>query len=256
MSKIDLNSDIGESFGNYNLGMDQEVSKYITSANIACGWHAGDPLVMEQTVKIAKENNVGIGAHPGFKDLMGFGRRKMDVSAQEVKAYIKYQLGALMAFAKSNNLKVSHLKPHGAMYNQAASDYEIAEAIAEAIYEVDQDIILMGLSGSQLIKAGKDKGVKVANEVFADRAYTPKGRLVSRKREGAVIHDPQKSVERMTQLIKKGYIEAINGEKIELAADSICVHGDNPEALAQVEQLKEGLISAGVEITPLTKVIN
>jgi UPF0271 protein len=167
--KIDLNADLGESFGNYKCGMDEEVIKYITSANVACGFHASDPVVMSKTVKMGKENLVAIGAHPGYPDLMGFGRRNMNVDAKELKAYVQYQIGALLAFCKANNVKLQHVKPHGAMYNMAANDERKASAIAEAIYEVDPNLILLGLSGSLMVKIAKQTGLRVANEVFAWR---------------------------------------------------------------------------------------
>ncbi|MCT4619660.1 MAG: LamB/YcsF family protein [Marinisporobacter sp.] len=255
MYQVDLNSDLGESFGNYKIGLDEEVIKYVTSANIACGWHAGDPLVMEKTIKIAKEQKVGIGAHPGFPDLMGFGRRNISASPDEVKAYIKYQLGALMAFARATKEKIQHVKPHGAMYNMAAKDKTLAKAIAEAIYEVDENIILMGLANSEMVKAGKEIGLKVANEVFADRAYNPDGTLVSRKLEGAVIHDPQVAIERVIKMVKLGKVTAINGEEIEIKADSICVHGDNERAVEFVKEIRSCLKDAGVEVTALSNFI-
>ncbi|MCT4605233.1 MAG: LamB/YcsF family protein [Marinisporobacter sp.] len=255
MYQVDLNSDLGESFGNYKIGLDEEVIKYVTSANIACGWHAGDPLVMEKTIKIAKEQKVGIGAHPGFPDLMGFGRRNISASPDEVKAYVKYQLGALMAFARAKKEKIQHVKPHGAMYNMAAKDKALAKAIAEAIYEVDEKIILMGLANSEMVKAGKEIGLKVANEVFADRAYNPDGTLVSRKLEGAVIHDPQVAIERVIKMVKFGKVMAINGEEIEIKADSICVHGDNERAVEFVKKIRSCLKNAGVEVTALSNFI-
>lgn len=256
MYKVDLNSDIGESFGNYKLGLDEEVAKHISSANIACGWHAGDPMVMAKTVDIAISENVAIGAHPGYPDLMGFGRRNMGVKAEEAKNYIKYQIGALWAFAASKGAKLQHVKTHGAFYNTAAKDPVLAEAIAEAIYEVDKDLILVGLANSEMIKAGKKIGLKVANEVFADRAYNPDGTLVSRSKEGAVIHDTALAISRVIRMIKEGKVQAINGEDIDIKADSICVHGDNPQAVAFVENIRKALEKEGVEIVPLGGFIN
>lgn len=177
--KIDLNCDLGESFGNYKIGMDEEVIKYISSANIACGFHASDPFVMAKTVSLAKENGVSIGAHPGYPDLVGFGRRNMNVAPQEVKAMVQYQIGALNAFCKATGIKMNHVKPHGAMYNMAAKDEKLALAIAEGIAEVDDSLILLGLSGSQLLKAANYVGLNCANEVFADRAYEEDGSLVA-----------------------------------------------------------------------------
>lgn len=251
--KIDLNCDLGESFGTYSLGMDEEVLKYITSANIACGWHAGDSLVMEKTVALAKKNNVAVGAHPGYPDLVGFGRRNLSVSPKELKTYVKYQVGALFAFAKSEGVKMQHVKPHGAMYNMAAKDYKLALAIAEGIKEVDENLILMGLANSELIKAGKDVGIKVANEVFADRAYNDDGTLVARTLPGAVIHDKDLAIKRVIKMVKDGKIESINGKIIEIVPQSICIHGDNPEALEFSKNIKEALIKEGIEVVSLLK---
>lgn len=255
MLTVDLNSDLGESFGAYKIGMDDEILKYISSANIACGWHGGDPMVMDKTVDLAKKNSVGIGAHPGFFDLMGFGRRNMAATPEEIKNYIKYQLGALTAFAQSKGEKVQHLKAHGAMYNMAAKDEKIADAIAEAIYEVDKDIILMGLANSEMIKSGKKLGLKTANEVFADRAYNPDGTLVPRSMEGAVIHDADLAISRTIKMVKTGRVNTINGEEISIKADSICVHGDNPEALNFVKKIREELEKEGIEITSISDFI-
>ncbi|WP_129598175.1 LamB/YcsF family protein [Anaerophilus nitritogenes] len=255
MYTVDLNSDLGESFGNYKIGLDEEVIQYVTSANIACGWHAGDPLVMEKTVHMAKKENVRIGAHPGYPDLMGFGRRNITCSPKEVKAYVKYQLGALQAFTKSLGEKIQHVKPHGAMYNMAAKDYALAKAVAEAIYEVDENVILMGLANSALIKAAEEIGLKVANEVFADRAYNTDGTLVSRSLEGAVIHDTDVAIKRVIKMVKEGKVTAINGEEIHIKADSICVHGDNPKAVAFVKQIREKLEEEGVKVTAISNFI-
>jgi len=248
MFKVDLNSDIGESFGDYKLGLDGEVIKYISSANIACGFHAGDPIVMAKTVKLAVNENVSIGAHPGFLDLMGFGRREMKLSKEEAKNYVKYQIGALWAFAQSNGAKLQHVKPHGGLYNMAANDSELAMAIAEAVYEVDKNLILVGLANSKLIRAGKDIGLKVANEVFADRAYNPDGTLVSRKKEGSMIHDTNIAITRVLRMVKEGKVEAITGEDIDIQADSICVHGDNPKAVDFVNEIRKALENEGIKI--------
>ncbi|MEW9095600.1 MAG: 5-oxoprolinase subunit PxpA [Clostridiaceae bacterium] len=255
MLKVDLNSDLGESFGNYKIGLDEEVIKYVTSVNIACGWHAGDPEVMEKTIKIAKENGVAVGAHPGFLDLMGFGRRNLSVNPGEMKAYVKYQLGALMAFAKAKDEKIQHVKPHGAMYNMAAKDWALAIAIAEAIYEVDKDIILLGLANSELIKAGEHVGLKVANEVFADRAYNADGTLVARSKEGAVIHNADIALSRVIKMIREGKVTAITGEDVEINAQSICVHGDNPEAVEFVKKIKTKLQDEGIEVTAISNFV-
>lgn len=251
MYKVDLNSDIGESFGDYKLGLDEEVAKYISSANIACGWHAGDPMIMDKTVEIAIKENIAIGAHPGYPDLMGFGRREMKITSEEAKCYIKYQIGALWAFAKSKGVKLQHVKVHGAFYNMAANNKDLSEAIAQAIYEVDKDLILVGLANSEMIKEGKKVGLKVANEVFADRAYNTDGTLVSRKKEGAVIHDKDVAIARVVRMVKEGKVTAITGEEIDIQADSICVHGDNPQAVYFVEAIRKTLEDEGVEVIPM-----
>lgn len=253
--RVDLNADLGESFGNYKCGMDEEVIKYISSANIACGFHASDPLVMADTVKLANDNLTAIGAHPGYPDLVGFGRRNMAVSEKELKAYVQYQIGALKAFCTANNVKMQHVKPHGAMYNMAAKDEKLAYAIAEAIYEVDSNLILMGLSGSVMIDAAKKTGLKTANEVFADRAYQADGTLVPRSKEGAVIQDESIAVLRVINMVKNGIVEAIDGTKIPIKVDSICLHGDGKKAVLFAKMLHESLVKEGVEIVPLEQVV-
>lgn len=251
MNRIDLNSDLGESYGPYVIGNDDEVLKHVTSVNIACGFHAGDPQVMERTVLKALENNVAIGAHPGFPDLRGFGRRPMIISPEETKAYVIYQIGALNAFVKAQGGKMQHVKPHGAMYNMAAEDYALARAIAEAVYGVDRDLILMGLAGSQLIKAGKDVGLRTANEVFADRRYTSEGTLVSRTEANAVIIDKEEAASQIIDIVQNGKIKSVDGTEIDLLADSICVHGDNQEAVQLVKYLRETLSKSNISIQSL-----
>ena len=250
---VDLNSDLGESFGNYTIGMDEEILKFVSSANVACGWHAGDPMVMEKTVALAKEFGTAVGAHPGFPDLMGFGRRNMAVTPEEAKTYVKYQLGALQAFAKAHGVKIQHVKPHGALYNMAAVDEKLAKAMCEAVYEVDKDIIFMGLAGSKMITAAEETGLKAASEVFADRAYNDDGTLVSRKLPGAVIKDKDLAIQRVVRMVKEGKVESINGKDIDIKADSICVHGDNPKALEFVKNIRETLEKEGVTISNLMR---
>ena len=248
MKYVDLNSDIGESFGAYTLGMDSEVLKHVTSANIACGWHAGDPLVMEKTVAMALKNGVEIGAHPGFPDLMGFGRREMKISPAEAKAYITYQVGALAAFAAAAGTKLQHVKAHGAFYNMAAIDENLAKAIVEAVRSVDKDLLLVGLARGCLIKAGEAAGLRVVNEVFADRAYNNDGTLVARGTPGAMIEDADLAVERVVGMIKENRVETITGEKIAIQADSICVHGDSPKALEFVRKIRMGLQKENITV--------
>ncbi len=252
MYRVDLNCDLGESFGRYKLGLDEEIIKYVSSVNIACGFHASDPVVMEKTVALAKVNNVSIGAHPGFLDLMGFGRRNIDISLEEAKSYTKYQIGALYGFCKSKNIKLNHVKPHGALYNMAAKDYNLAKSICEAIYEFDKEIILLGLSGSELIRAGEDTGLKCANEVFADRAYEEEGSLVSRKKDGAVITDEEEAIDRVIDMVIKKQVKTISGKYIDIKADSICVHGDGIKALEFVKKINKKLKEENIEIKPLS----
>ncbi|MBZ4654170.1 MAG: hypothetical protein JG781_1509 [Peptococcaceae bacterium] len=253
--RVDLNSDLGESFGAYTLGMDEAVLGVITSANIACGMHAGDPQVIAATVKMAAQKGVGIGAHPGYPDLQGFGRRNMALSPAEVKDYVIYQIGALEAFARAAGQKLQHVKPHGAMYNMAAKDYGLALAIAEGVKSVNPELILLALANSEMVKAAQDVGLRVAQEVFADRAYNADGTLVARGTPGAMIHDKRVAIPRVVRMVTEGKVTAINGEDIAISADSICVHGDNPEAIHFVREIREALQAAGVSIEPLQNFI-
>ena len=255
MYKVDLNSDLGESFGAYKMGLDEEVLAFVSSANVACGYHAGDPLVMEKTVAAAKSAGVAVGAHPGYPDLMGFGRRNMVCTPKEAKAYVKYQLGALQAFTASHGMKLQHCKPHGALYNMAGKDLELALSIAEAIAEVDKDISLMGGSGSKMLEAGRQLGLRVASEVFADRAYQADGSLVPRSKPGAVIHDTDEAIARTIRMVKEGKVTAITGEEVPLDAHSICVHGDNPQAVEFVKSIRARLIAEGISIVPLGDIV-
>ena len=254
MIKIDLNSDMGESFGAYKLGMDEAVIQHITSANIACGWHAGDPLVMDRTVKMAVEFGVGVGAHPGYPDLLGFGRRNMDCTLEEVQKYLIYQIGALQAFCKINGTKLQHVKPHGALYLMAVENEEIARAVAEAIVSVNPELLYVALAGAKgefMSRIGQEAGLKVVYEAFADRAYTPDGTLVSRRQPGAVIKDPEEVSERALRMAKDGIVIAVDGTSIPLEAQTLCVHGDTPSAVDLVKKIRETLESDGVLVTPM-----
>ena len=255
MYQVDLNCDLGESFGRYTLGLDEQVIPLITSANVACGYHASDPLVMGQTVELAKKAGIHVGAHPGYPDLQGFGRRNMDVSPSETKAYTMYQLGALDAFCKSKGVKMQHVKPHGAMYNMAGKDYALAKGIAEAIYEYDKDLIVMALASGQLVQAAKDLGLRVAKEYFTDRAYEPDGSLVNRRKEGAMITDEEEAIERAIRMVKEHKVRAIDGTDIELSAESICVHGDGAKALEFVKKIRSAFEAEGIRICPLAEII-
>jgi len=255
MAKIDLNCDLGESFGAYTIGMDDKVIPLISSCNIACGFHASDPVVMKKTTAMAKEAGIGIGAHPGYPDLMGFGRRNMNVSPEEAGAYITYQLGALCGFVQSAGGRLQHVKPHGALYNMAAKDYKLALAIAKAVQAFDPDLILLGLSGSESIRAAQDIGLRTAREVFADRAYMPDGSLMPRSREGAVIHDEELAIRRVIRMVKEHKVTACDGTDIEIIPDSICVHGDNVSALAFVTQIRKALEADSITVAPLSEIV-
>ena len=255
MWKIDLNCDLGESFGAYTMGLDEEVLPFVSSANVACGYHASDPVVMDQTVARALSAGVAVGAHPGFPDLMGFGRRNMNVTPAEAKAYVLYQVGALAAFVKAHGGKLSHVKPHGALYNMAGKDIALARAVCEGIAAFDDSLILLSLSGSKMIDAAKEVGIPYAKEVFADRAYEADGSLVARSKAGAVITDEDVAVLRVIKMVKEGKVTAIDGREIALQADSVCVHGDNVHALAFVKKIRAALQENGILVRPLSEVI-
>lgn len=255
MFRVDLNCDLGESFGSYTIGNDDQVIPLITSANVACGYHASDPVVMDQTLSMIKEAGIRIGAHPGFPDLMGFGRRNLSVSPTEAKAYVLYQLGALDAFCRVHGMKMQHVKPHGALYNMAAKDYELSRAICEGIQEFDPQLIVLALSGGELVRAAKDMGLRTALEVFADRAYEEDGSLVNRRKEGAMITDEDLAVARVVRMVKEKKVTAVTGKDIPIQADSVCVHGDGAKALAFVEKIRRALTEEGVEICALDRIV-
>lgn len=256
MYQIDLNCDLGESFGNYKIGMDEEVIPLISSANVACGYHASDPIVMQKTIAMTKKFGTAVGAHPGFPDLMGFGRRNLSVLPAEAKAYTLYQLGALDAFCRTQGVKLQHVKPHGALYNMAAKDYELARGICEAIYEFDKELIVLALSGGELVRAGEDIGLRTALEFFADRAYEEDGTLVNRRKEGAVITDENEALARVVRMIKENKLTAITGKDISIKADSVCVHGDGVKALEFVEKIREKLTDEQIAIKPLAEIVS
>jgi len=253
LKAIDLNSDVGESFGNYKLGLDEDVIPLISSANIACGYHAGDPAVMRQTVALARTHGVGLGAHPGLPDLVGFGRRNMDVTLEEIRDFVTYQIGALQAVAALQGARLQHVKPHGALYNMAVKTPEIWDAVAEVMAKLDERLILFVLAGpdrQELQAIGRRRGIRIAFEFFADRAYNRDGTLVSRKLPGAVIHDNDGVAAKVVKLVKEGKVKTIDGSEIELQAETICVHGDNPQAVALVKKIRETLEAAGVAVKP------
>jgi 5-oxoprolinase (ATP-hydrolysing) subunit A len=248
MNLIDLNCDLGEGYGLYKIGNDKEILKHISSANIACGYHAGDHNVMVETVKLAKKSHVRIGAHPGFPDLAGFGRREMNISPTEIYNLILYQIGALAAICQAQGVPLVHVKPHGALYNMASSSRSIADAIAQAVVDYDSRLILFGLSGSELIQAGKEKGLLTAAEVFADRTYQPNGTLTSRSEQNSMIYDVKVAAQRMIRMVKEGKVTATDGTDIDICADTICVHGDEPGALDFCVEIKEVLIKETIGI--------
>lgn len=249
--RIDLNCDLGESFGRYVIGHDEEILNYITSANIACGFHAGDPVVMERTVKAALEKGVSVGAHPGYPDLEGFGRRNMSLSSAELRASILYQVGALKSMVEVYGGKLRHVKPHGSLYNAAAVDYKMAMVIARAVADIDRELILVGLAGSMLIQAARDAGITPAGEAFADRAYNDDGTLVSRRVDGAVLNDKNQVVDRVIRMIREGRVESLYGATLAIEADTICLHGDNQQALVFAERLRREMVNNHIEILAL-----
>ena len=248
MTRIDLNCDIGESFGAWTMGDDVGVMPWIASANIACGFHAGDFSTMQQTVLLAKRHGVAIGAHVSLPDLQGFGRREMRVGADEVRAMTLYQLGALAAFTRAAGVRVRHVKPHGALYNMAARDAALADAIARAVRDFDDDLILVGLAGSELPRAGERAGINVAHEAFADRRYQSDGSLTPRREAGAVIEDVDAAVAQALAIATRGEIITRDGATIALRADTICVHGDRPDAAIFARRLRESLAAASVSV--------
>jgi 5-oxoprolinase (ATP-hydrolysing) subunit A len=246
--RVDLNCDFGESFGIYRLDEEKEILRYVTSVNVACGFHAGDPLVMQKTVQMALEQKVAIGAHPGFPDLLGFGRRNMEVTPEEAYAYVIYQIGALSAFVKAEGGKMSHVKPHGALYNMAAKDAALAEAIAKAVYDVDPTLILYGLAGSELINAGKKIGLRTASEVFADRTYQQDGSLTPRSDPRALIVDEHEAVQQVLAMVKEKRVRSLQGIDVPIEAETICIHGDGKKAVLFAKRLYEALRKEGVDV--------
>lgn len=247
--RVDLNCDMGEAFGVYRLGFDERIMPHISSANIACGFHAGDPVCMRRTVRLAEEAGVAIGAHPGLPDLLGFGRREMMVSLDELRDYVTYQIGALQAFTRAK--KLQHVKVHGALYNMGARNEGLARAVAEAVREVDPELILVGMAGSAWIKVGRELGLRVACEGFADRSLNPDGTLVPRSQPGAIIDDVEEVIARVLRIVTEGKVLAINGEEIDMAADTICLHSDTPGAGNLAQALRQRLEAAGVLVVPM-----
>ena len=245
---IDLNCDMGESFGAWALGHDAALMPFITSANIACGYHAGDPAVMKATVRAALQHNVAIGAHPGLPDLVGFGRRDMAISPEEAFDMTVYQLGALQAVAKAEGGRLHHLKPHGALYNMAATNAALATALAEAVYKVQPELVLYGLAGSELTKAGEKLGLKTAHEVFADRTYQANGTLTPRRQPDALITDANVAIAQVLRMVQGGSLRTQQGTEVAIRADTVCLHGDGAHALEFAQRLNKELRAAGVQL--------
>lgn len=252
IGEIDLNCDLGESFGQYKIGEQEEILRYITSANIACGFHAGDPSVMQKTVELAVKYDVKIGAHPGLPDLVGFGRREMMITAEEAYNIVVYQVGALQGFVTAACARMQHVKPHGALYNMAAKDRTLAEAIAQAVFDLSPQLILYGLASSELTKAGERLGLRTAHEVFADRNYEANGFLTSRTHKDALITSKEEAVERMLRFVKEGRVKARTGEDIALKAQTICLHGDSPHAVDFARYAHEMLAKQHIKLTSFT----
>jgi UPF0271 protein len=247
---MDLNSDLGEGYGAWRMGDDASMLAIVTSANVACGFHAGDPAGILDTLREAAARGVVVGAHVSYPDLVGFGRRRMDPSSRELVADVIYQIGALQGLAAAAGTRVRYVKPHGALYNTIAHDQRQAADVITAILAVDPGLVLLGLAGSPLLRQAQERGLKTAAEAFADRAYTDEGALVSRREPGSVLHDPEQVAERMLRLVETGEIETVTGRRVRLQADSICVHGDSPGAVAMARRVRERLAQAGIVLRP------
>jgi len=248
MRSIDLNCDCGESYGAYVMGDDAAMLEIVTSANVACGFHGGDPEVMARTFRLAKEKGVAVGAHPGFPDLWGFGRRRLPFSAAEIERLVAYQIGAAQALAAYAGHRITHVKPHGALSNIAAEDNGIARAIARATKIVDPQLVFLAIAGTELERAGADEGLSVAREIFADRGYGDDGQLLPRGQDGAVLHDPQIIAARVLKMVEEGAVIAASGKRLPTRIDSICVHGDTPGAVAIAATVRKELAAAGVSL--------
>ena len=246
--RVDINSDMGESFGAYTMGRDAGLMASITSANVAAGFHAGDPSVLRDTIRLAKQHGVAVGAHPGFPDLVGFGRRDLNVTPKEAEDLVLYQVAAVAGVAAADGVKLQHVKPHGALFNMAVRNAELSASIARAVAAFDKSLILFGLPGSEILNAGRAAGLRVAAEVFADRAYEADGSLASRRKPGAVIHDAAAVVARAVRMVKEHTVVAIDGSVVALEADTICVHGDTPGSDDLARRIRAGLEAAGVTV--------
>lgn len=252
--RVDLNADLGESFGAYTMGNDEEMLEIITSANVACGFHGGDPLVMRKTLAMAKHYEIGVGAHPSLIDLWGFGRRTIQgESPEDIEAILIYQIGAIQAMARAAGLSVSHFKAHGALGNAAAVDAGLAAACARAVKATDPNMLFLVMPGNEMEKAGAAKGLRLVREVYADRAYDDEANLVPRKIEGAVIHDAQVAAQRVVRMVEEQAVTSIGGKKIPASFETICVHGDNPAAVEMARSVRGALEQAGISLRPMTE---
>lgn len=251
MASIDLNCDMGESFGSYHIGDDEALMDFVSSVNIACGFHGGDPGVMRKTVALAAKKKIAIGAHPGYPDLQGFGRREMKLSGEEVYELVLYQLGALAGFAVVEGTKLMHVKPHGALYNTAAKEMLLAEAIAKAVKDFDPSLVLVGLSGSKIVEAGAKAGLKTASEVFADRSYQDDGALSPRTMKGALIEDPEKAAEQALKMVTMNKVTSLSGKDVAVSAQTLCIHGDGKFALPFAKKIRQVLSENNVKIQHL-----
>ncbi|UII54356.1 LamB/YcsF family protein [Cytobacillus spongiae] len=255
MPVIDINCDMGESFGAYTLGRDKEILPFITSANIACGFHAGDPRTMRKTVQLALDHHVGIGAHPGLQDLVGFGRREMSISCEDVYDLVIYQVGALQAFVHAEGGSLQHVKPHGALYNLASKKQELADAIARAIYKINPKLILFGLANSELIRAGEKIGLPTASEVFSDRTYQKDGSLTSRKDPHALIHMEETAINQVIRMVKEQKVSSLQGIDVPIKAQTLCIHGDQDNAVAFARLISKQLRKNNIEIERIQHII-
>jgi UPF0271 protein len=250
-SRINLNADIGEGWGAYDIGNDAELMKIIKSASVACGFHAGDPISMHRVCMLAKEEGVSLGAHPGFNDRWGFGHRRIQMRPSDLEYMVAYQIGALQAMACYAELKVTHLKPHGALNNMAAEDESYAMAIGRAIKTVDRDLIYVALAGSEMERAARKLELRLAREGFVDRVYDDNGNLASRSIAGTVLKDARVAAEHTVRIVKEGEVVTLSGKRIKIAVDTLCVHGDEPTAVSVAKEVRKALEAAGVEIVPL-----
>ncbi len=248
MKKIDLNADAGESYGHWKMGADEALFPILSSVNLAAGFHAGDPLTMQKSVRLAKKHGVAVGAHPGFPDLVGFGRRDLAVTPDQAYTDVLYQIGALAAFLRVEGMKMHHVKPHGALYLQMVRNKETAKAVAQAVKDYDPELPLVLLFGTPMEEAAREVGVRYVREAFPDRAYLSDGRLSPRSMAGSLIRDPQKAAERAVQMVLEGKIPALDGGEVAVQAETLCVHGDNPEAVEIARAVREALLAAGVEV--------